>query len=59
MEERLIKWGKAPHARYGHPREEYLLPLHVCAGLAGEMKGKKVFDDYISGKRAVAFQWEI
>lgn len=32
---RLIDWAKAPSARYCHPREEHLLPLHVCYGLAG------------------------
>ena len=31
-EQRLINWEKAPSARYCHPREEHLLPLHVCAG---------------------------
>lgn len=55
-EERLQKWAEAPHARYCHPREEHLLPLHVCAGLAGTA-ATKVFDDAILGKRAVAFLW--
>jgi aromatic ring-opening dioxygenase catalytic subunit (LigB family) len=32
--ERLCHWQAAPHARYAHPREEHLLPLHVCAGVA-------------------------
>ena len=31
----LINWEKAPNARFCHPREEHLLPLHVCYGLAG------------------------
>lgn len=31
---RLILWDRAPHARYCHPREEHLLPLHVCYGAA-------------------------
>lgn len=52
----LIDWRKAPHARYCHPREEHLLPLHVCAGMA-RTAGRLVFDDYIAGKRAVAFLW--
>jgi len=30
----LIHWSAAPGARYCHPREEHLLPLHVCYGLA-------------------------
>ena len=32
--QRLIRWQQAPHARYCHPREEHLLPLHVCYGMA-------------------------
>ena len=30
---RLIDWEHAPGARYCHPREEHLLPLHVCYGV--------------------------
>jgi 4,5-DOPA dioxygenase extradiol len=55
-EQRLIEWEKAPSARYCHPREEHLLPLHVCLGMAGG-PAKVVFDDLILGKRAVAFMW--
>ena len=55
-EERLIHWEKAPSARYCHPREEHLLPLHVCAGMA-DAPGVTIFDDYILGKRSVAFLW--
>ncbi|HET7838207.1 MAG TPA: class III extradiol ring-cleavage dioxygenase [Rectinemataceae bacterium] len=55
--ERLLSaWEGAPSARYCHPREEHLLPLHVCAGMAGG-PAELVFDDYILGKRAVAFLW--
>ncbi|MDH4073921.1 MAG: dioxygenase [Gammaproteobacteria bacterium] len=32
--QRLIDWEGAPAARYCHPREEHLLPLHVCYGVA-------------------------
>lgn len=55
-EQRLIDWEKAPSARYCHPREEHLLPLHVCVGMA-DKPAELVFDDYILGKRAVAFLW--
>jgi 4,5-DOPA dioxygenase extradiol len=55
-EQRLIEWEKAPSARYCHPREEHLLPLHVCQGMA-DRPGKVVFDDHILGKRGVAFLW--
>lgn len=57
-EHKLIQWEAAPAARYCHPREEHLLPLHVCLGMADEtVPALKIFDDYILGKRAVAFQW--
>jgi len=55
-ERRLINWEAAPSARYCHPREEHLLPLHVCLGMA-DTPAKTVFDDHILGKRAVAFLW--
>lgn len=55
-EDRLINWKKAPNARYCHPREEHLLPLHVCASLAGK-EGSIVFDDKILGKRGLAVAW--
>lgn len=31
---KLIHWADAPGARFCHPREEHLLPLHVCYGAA-------------------------
>ena len=55
-EKLLIEWQKAPSARYCHPREEHLLPLHVCLGMA-DKPASKIFDDYILGKRGVAFLW--
>jgi aromatic ring-opening dioxygenase catalytic subunit (LigB family) len=55
-EKRLIEWEKAPSARYCHPREEHLLPLHVCLAMA-DKPAKLVFDDQILGKRGVAFLW--
>jgi len=57
-EQRLIAWETAPAAPYCHPREEHLLPLHVCVGIAGDkFRAKTIFDDYILGKRSVAFEW--
>jgi aromatic ring-opening dioxygenase catalytic subunit (LigB family) len=55
-EQRLIEWEQAPSARYCHPREEHLLPLHVCLGLMGR-PAELAFDDQILSKRAVAFLW--
>ena len=55
--ELIINWENIPGSRYCHPREEHLLPLMVCVGLAEDV-GEKVFDDYILGKRATAFLWK-
>ena len=55
-EQRLIGWEHAPHARYCHPREEHLLPLHVCCGLA-DGPARLVFDDTVLGKRAIGLLW--
>jgi len=55
-ERRLIEWEQAPSARYCHPREEHLLPLHVCLGMMGR-PATLVFDDQIMGRRALAFLW--
>jgi aromatic ring-opening dioxygenase catalytic subunit (LigB family) len=52
----LAEWEKAPSARYCHPREEHLLPLHVCLGMA-DQPAELIFDDQILGKRSVAFLW--
>lgn len=37
---RLDDWAAAPSARFSHPREEHLLPLHVIAGAAGADHGR-------------------
>jgi 4,5-DOPA dioxygenase extradiol len=55
-ERRLGEWQRAPSARYCHPREEHLLPVHVCLALA-DRPAELVFDEQILGKRAVAFLW--
>jgi 4,5-DOPA dioxygenase extradiol len=56
-ERRLVEWAAAPGARYAHPREEHLLPLHVCVGMA-QQPAELIFDDHIVGKRSVAFLWD-
>ncbi|MFC3114084.1 DODA-type extradiol aromatic ring-opening family dioxygenase [Cellvibrio fontiphilus] len=33
-EQRLVTWANTPQGRFCHPREEHLLPLHVCFGAA-------------------------
>ena len=55
-EQRLIEWDRAPHARYCHPREEHLLPLQVCFGMA-RASATLVFQDVVSGFICSAYQW--
>ncbi|MBM9615919.1 dioxygenase [Desulfobulbus rhabdoformis] len=55
-EERLANWEQAPHARYCHPREEHLLPLHVCYGIV-QQPAQVVFNDQVIGKQACGFLW--
>ena len=55
-EDRLIYWENAPSARYCHPREEHLLPLHVCYGIAGTA-AKEAFPFELMGKKASVFVW--
>jgi aromatic ring-opening dioxygenase catalytic subunit (LigB family) len=43
----LAAWQRAPAARQCHPREEHLLPLMVCAGAAGQDRGRVVFRDTV------------
>ena len=58
-EQKLIDWTKAPHARFCHPREEHLLPLHVCYGAAEQEKpAEAVFDDYLLGAKISGFLWQ-
>ena len=56
-ERRLVQWQLAPHARYCHPREEHLLPLHVCYGIA-ETGAEVVFNDQVIGKQTCGLLWE-
>ena len=53
---RLIDWSSAPGTRWCHPREEHLLPLHVCYG-AGGRPATQVFDDLVLGKRTSGYAW--
>jgi len=54
--ERLLNWEHAPHARYCHPREEHLLPLHVCYGMAARACDH-VFTPEILGVSSSMFLW--
>lgn len=54
--ERLSRWEEAPFARYCHPREEHLLPLHVCYGLAGTYCSE-CFELNILDKKSSMYLW--
>jgi aromatic ring-opening dioxygenase catalytic subunit (LigB family) len=52
----LVDWADAPGARYCHPREEHLLPIHVCYGLA-QAPCSKSFELEIMGKKCCMYLW--
>lgn len=58
-EHRLIAWKKAPYAEYCHPREEHLLPLHVCFGAASKdtPTASVIFNEVFMGVVISGFIW--
>ena len=54
--QRLENWEAAPFARYCHPREEHLLPLHVCYG-AAQSACREYFTMTILNKQASVYLW--
>ncbi|MDH3693972.1 MAG: dioxygenase [Gammaproteobacteria bacterium] len=58
-EKQLVNWENAPSARYCHPREEHLLPLHVCYGAAcaETPTAKVVFNRKVMGQQVSALLW--
>lgn len=54
--QRLVNWQAATGARFCHPREEHLLPLHVCYGLA-QAPCAEPFTLNILNKRASMYLW--
>jgi aromatic ring-opening dioxygenase catalytic subunit (LigB family) len=55
-EERLRQWEQAPAARYCHPREEHLLPLHVCYGIAAR-PAARMYAMEVMGRKVSAYIW--
>ncbi len=55
---RLINWESAPFARYCHPREEHLLPLHVCYGFAASACSS-AYELQILNKQSSMYLWEV
>lgn len=54
--QRLAGWELAPGARFCHPREEHLLPLHVCYGIAGRACDE-AYPLTILDRRASMYLW--
>jgi aromatic ring-opening dioxygenase catalytic subunit (LigB family) len=57
---RLAEWIQAPGARYCHPREEHLLPLQVCYGIASAASplAEVVFNGRVLGRKVSALLWQ-
>jgi len=53
----LANWQQAPYAQFCHPRAEHLLPLHVCAGIAGGSAANVVFDEVLMNHKVAGFSW--
>ena len=54
---RLSEWSLAPGASFCHPREEHLLPLHVCYGYAGAASNR-CYTAMVMNYQASMFYWE-
>jgi len=56
----LVEWQSAPNARFCHPREEHLLPLHVCFGAAqgNNQTPTNIFDEPVLGAKVSGFMWD-
>jgi 4,5-DOPA dioxygenase extradiol len=54
--ELLVHWDTARGARFCHPREEHLLPLHVCYGLAQTPCSER-FEISIMNKTSSMYLW--
>lgn len=58
-EKALIEWDKVRGARFCQPREEHLLPLHVCLGaaMASGMSASRIFGEPVKGYQTSGYQW--
>jgi len=58
-EARLARWQEAPEGRFCHPREEHLLPLHVCAGAAwaAGLQASRNYSHQLLGTQVSGFMW--
>lgn len=53
----LVHWAEAPYAKFAHPRAEHLLPLHICAGIAGGAAAEVIFDEVLMHHKVAGFAW--
>jgi len=55
----LARWSDAPGARFCHPREEHLLPLHVCYGAASAagLVCENMYREKLMGFMTSGFRW--
>ncbi|MEM7207901.1 MAG: class III extradiol ring-cleavage dioxygenase [Pseudomonadota bacterium] len=58
--QRLINWKEAPAAAYSHPREEHLLPLHMCFGAATKTTtpARLIYNDQLMSAQVSALLWQ-
>jgi 4,5-DOPA dioxygenase extradiol len=56
-EQRLLNWPQAPGARFCHPREEHLLPLHVCAAAADAVVSEQ-WRFTVLGRQGSCYWWD-
>ena len=54
--EQLLNWRQAPSARFCHPSEERLLPLHVCYG-AAQTACAQLYEVVIMSKKSSMYLW--
>jgi len=54
--QRLENWEQAPFARYCHPREEHLLPLHICYGVV-QTECSEYFELSILNRKSSVYLW--
>lgn len=56
----LTHWQSAPEARFSHPREEHLLPLHVCfgAGHHGSSHAERNFNGILLNTLISGYIWQ-
>ena len=54
--EMLVNWHKAEGATFCHPREEHLLPLHVCYGVA-QSPGINTYSLHILNRQSSMYAW--